>query len=91
MIGDAAHTTTPHLATGAGIAIEDAVVLAELIATDQPPAELLDRFMARRFDRCRLVVETAVKLGNMEKDKSVPIQAHFDLITNTFRQLAAPI
>ena len=91
VIGDAAHTTTPHLATGAGIAIEDAVVLAELIATDAPPAELLERFMARRFDRCRLVVETAVKLGNMEKDKSIPIQAHFDLMTNTFRQLAAPI
>ena len=32
VIGDAAHTTTPHLATGAGIAIEDAVVLAELMA-----------------------------------------------------------
>jgi 2-polyprenyl-6-methoxyphenol hydroxylase-like FAD-dependent oxidoreductase len=91
VIGDAAHTTPPHLATGAGIAIEDAVVLAELIAADAPPTELLERFMARRFDRCRLVVETAVKLGNMEKDKSVPIQAHFDLMTSTFRQLAAPI
>ena len=34
VIGDAAHTTTPHLATGAGIAIEDAVVLAELLATE---------------------------------------------------------
>ena len=91
MIGDAAHTTTPHLATGAGIAIEDAVVLAALIATDAPPAELLERFMARRFDRCRLVVETAVKLGNMEKDKSIPIQAHFDLMSATFRRLAEPI
>src|SRR5205807_3289359 len=68
-IGDAAHTTTPHLATGAGIAIEDAVVLAELLAADLSLAELLERFMARRFDRCRLVVETAVKLGEMEKDK----------------------
>ncbi len=34
VIGDAAHTTTPHLATGAGIAIEDAVVLAELLGAD---------------------------------------------------------
>jgi len=91
VIGDAAHTTTPHLATGAGIAIEDAVVLAELIAGGQPADELLAQFMARRFDRCRLVVETAVKLGEMEKDKSIPIQAHFDLMTSTFRQLAAPI
>jgi 2-polyprenyl-6-methoxyphenol hydroxylase-like FAD-dependent oxidoreductase len=91
VIGDAAHTTTPHLATGAGIAIEDAVVLAELIATEPEASQMLAKFMARRFDRCRLVVETAVKLGEMEKDKGIPIQAHFDLMTSTFRQLAAPI
>lgn len=91
VIGDAAHTTTPHLATGAGIAIEDAVVLAELLATEPTVPELLDRFMARRFARCRLVVETAVKLGEMEKDTSIPAQAHLDLMTATFRQLAAPI
>ncbi|MEA2981705.1 MAG: hypothetical protein QOF09_3528 [Alphaproteobacteria bacterium] len=91
VIGDAAHTTTPHLATGAGIAIEDAVVLAELLAADLAVAELLDRFTARRFDRCRLVVETAVKLGAMEKDTAIPIQAHFDLMSATFRKLAEPI
>ena len=91
VIGDAAHATTPHLATGAGIAIEDAVVLAELLASDLSVAELLERFMARRFDRCRLVVETAVKLGEMEKDKTIPIQAHFDLMSATFRRLAEPI
>jgi 2-polyprenyl-6-methoxyphenol hydroxylase-like FAD-dependent oxidoreductase len=91
VIGDAAHTTTPHLATGAGVAIEDAVVLAELLATDLAVPEVLERFMARRFDRCRLVVETAVKLGEMEKDASIPIQAHFELITATFRKLAEPI
>jgi 2-polyprenyl-6-methoxyphenol hydroxylase-like FAD-dependent oxidoreductase len=91
VIGDAAHTTTPHLATGAGIAIEDAVVLAELLATALPAAELLEQFMTRRFARCRLVVETAVKLGEMEKDNAIPIQAHFDLMTATFRRLGEPI
>jgi 2-polyprenyl-6-methoxyphenol hydroxylase-like FAD-dependent oxidoreductase len=91
LIGDAAHTTTPHLATGAGIAIEDAVVLAELMASKLSVPDLLEEFMARRFARCRLVVETAVKLGEMEKDTSIPIQAHFDLMTATFRQLAAPL
>ena len=53
--------------------------------------ELLEQFMARRFDRCRLVVETAVKLGEMEKDKTIPIQSHFDLMSATFRKLAEPI
>jgi 2-polyprenyl-6-methoxyphenol hydroxylase-like FAD-dependent oxidoreductase len=90
VIGDAAHTTTPHLATGAGIAIEDAIVLAELLA-DRPVPEALDAFTARRFGRCKLVVETAVRLGEMEKDTSIPIQAHFDLMTATFRRLAEPI
>jgi hypothetical protein len=47
--------------------------------------------MARRFARCRLVVETAVKLGEMEKDTTIPIQAHLDLMTATFRKLAEPI
>jgi hypothetical protein len=67
------------------------VVLAEMLATDLPAQELLDQFMTRRFDRCRLVVETAVKLGEMEKDTSIPIQTHFELITATFRKLAEPI
>src|SRR4051794_36674176 len=31
LLGDAAHTTTPHLAFGVGLAIEDAVVLAQLV------------------------------------------------------------
>ncbi|MBX9841436.1 MAG: FAD-dependent monooxygenase [Xanthobacteraceae bacterium] len=91
VIGDAAHTTTPHLATGAGIAIEDAVVLAEMLADGGPVPNIFERFVERRFARCRLVVETAVRLGEMEKDTSIPIQAHFDLMRSTFRKLAEPI
>ncbi|MBX9824322.1 MAG: FAD-dependent oxidoreductase [Xanthobacteraceae bacterium] len=91
VIGDAAHTTTPHLATGAGIAIEDAVVLADMLAGGGPVPDIFERFVERRFARCQLVVETAVRLGEMEKDKSIPIQAHFDLMRSTFRKLAEPI
>jgi 2-polyprenyl-6-methoxyphenol hydroxylase-like FAD-dependent oxidoreductase len=91
VIGDAAHTTTPHLATGAGIAIEDAVVLAELIATEASATTLFERFMMRRYERCRLVVETAIQLGEMEKDTSIPIAKHHELMTATFRKLAEPI
>jgi 2-polyprenyl-6-methoxyphenol hydroxylase-like FAD-dependent oxidoreductase len=91
VIGDAAHTTTPHLATGAGIAIEDAVVLAELMGSGIAVPDALDRFMARRFGRCRLVVETAIRLGEMEKDTTIPITAHHELMTQTFRKLAEPL
>lgn len=91
VIGDAAHTTTPHLATGAGIAIEDAIVLAEFLAANLSAEDALRLFSARRFERCRLVVETAVKLGEMEKDTRIPIEEHFNLIGETFRRLAAPL
>ena len=33
LIGDAAHATTPHLASGAGLAVEDALVLGECLAS----------------------------------------------------------
>ena len=54
VIGDAAHTTTPHLATGAGIAIEDAVVLAEMLAGDGAVPRILEDFVERRLARLPL-------------------------------------
>jgi 2-polyprenyl-6-methoxyphenol hydroxylase-like FAD-dependent oxidoreductase len=66
LIGDAAHATTPHLASGAGLAVEDALVLADLLASDLPPEDALAAFTARRYARCRMVVENSVRLGEME-------------------------
>jgi 2-polyprenyl-6-methoxyphenol hydroxylase-like FAD-dependent oxidoreductase len=66
LIGDAAHATTPHLASGAGLAVEDALVLAELIALDVPLEDVFRRFMTRRYERCRLVVENSARLGELE-------------------------
>lgn len=66
LIGDAVHTPTPHLAMGAGMAIEDAVVLGELAGEDLPVATLLERFMQRRFDRCRQIWEASVQIGEWE-------------------------
>jgi 2-polyprenyl-6-methoxyphenol hydroxylase-like FAD-dependent oxidoreductase len=56
VVGDAAHPTTPHLASGAGLAIEDTIVLTELLCSDATLREALEEFMARRYERCRMVV-----------------------------------
>jgi 2-polyprenyl-6-methoxyphenol hydroxylase-like FAD-dependent oxidoreductase len=72
LIGDAAHATTPHMASGACIAIEDAVVLAELLGSELPLAALLERFMARRAERCRVVVENSLLLGEWQKHPNTP-------------------
>lgn len=66
LIGDAAHATTPHLASGAGLAVEDALVLAEEMTAASSVAEGWRRFEERRWERSRLVVETSVRLGQME-------------------------
>ncbi len=66
LIGDAVHATTPHLASGACIGIEDGIVLAECVAANTEPAKALNDFQTRRWERCRMVVENSLKLGELE-------------------------
>ena len=67
LIGDAAHATTPHLASGAGLAVEDALVLGECLDVRAwRSSDALQRFAARRYERCRMVVENSVRLGELE-------------------------
>jgi 2-polyprenyl-6-methoxyphenol hydroxylase-like FAD-dependent oxidoreductase len=72
LIGDAVHATTPHLASGAGISIEDALVLSEELARAGTIDAALARFEARRWERCRLVVENSVRIGQMEQTHADP-------------------
>lgn len=66
LIGDAVHATTPHLAAGACIGIEDAMVLGAEIAKAASPDVALAGFEARRWERCRMVVENSGQLADIE-------------------------
>ena len=66
LIGDAVHATTPHLASGACIGLEDAIVLAEELARRDDIAAALGAFEARRWERCRMVVENSGRLAEIE-------------------------
>lgn len=66
LIGDAAHATTPHMASGAGIAAEDGLALAQELRRHDDVEVALQAFTDRRFERARLVVENSVKIGAME-------------------------
>ena len=72
LIGDAAHTATPHMAAGAGLAIEDSVVLAELLGSGSEVTEVLEKFMARRWERCRMTIKNSEQLGEWEKTPDLP-------------------
>jgi 2-polyprenyl-6-methoxyphenol hydroxylase-like FAD-dependent oxidoreductase len=69
LIGDAAHTCPPTIAQGGAMALEDAVVLAELL-TDRSTldADLWKAFTARRFDRAQTVVEASNSLAQWQID-----------------------
>ena len=89
LIGDAVHATTPHLGSGACIGIEDGIVLGEELGT-APLGQALARFMERRWERCRMVVENSRRLGEIEitgGDK----REHSQLMQASFAALAEPI
>ena len=90
LIGDAAHATTPHLASGAGMAIEDGIVLVEEIQSQSSLDQAMQRFMARRFERCRLVIDNSVKLGQIEMNHGSPVE-HTRLMSEALCSLRQPI
>ena len=59
ILGDAAHACAPHLTQGAGMALEDAVVLAECLDAPGSLDERLRAFEQRRYPRARLVQDVS--------------------------------
>jgi 2-polyprenyl-6-methoxyphenol hydroxylase-like FAD-dependent oxidoreductase len=90
LIGDAVHATTPHLASGAGAAVEDALVLAEELARGVPQDAALEAYMRRRLPRCKMIVENSVQLGQLEGSPDSKL-AFSQLMRESQAALAAPI
>ncbi|TLX10311.1 FAD-dependent monooxygenase [Rhizobium sp. MHM7A] len=72
LIGDAAHATTPQLASGAGMGIEDGLVLGEEMARNMYVPTALQSFMRRRYDRCKLVVDSSLEISRLERERAAP-------------------
>src|SRR3954451_23311897 len=69
LIGDAAHTCPPTIAQGGAMALEDAVVLAELLVQGDALGQgLWDAFTARRHERATTVVDASNQLAQWQLD-----------------------
>lgn len=90
LIGDAVHATTPHLASGACIGIEDGLVLAECVGRGGPVQDALQAFQARRWERCRMVVENSLRLGEIEMTNGNKDE-HAQIMRESMMALAQPI
>ncbi|MGA7805139.1 FAD-dependent monooxygenase [Bradyrhizobium sp.] len=57
LIGDAAHATSPNMASGAAMAFEDALVLSKLIVSGQDVAKVTNEYTNQRIARIRWLHE----------------------------------
>ena len=57
LIGDAAHASSPNMAQGAAMALEDALVLADVLAKSQPLEQAAAEYQRRRTSRIAWVQE----------------------------------
>lgn len=73
LLGDAVHTTTPHLGQGAGLAIEDGLVLAEELARHADIPQALAAYRARRFERCAGIVQASLAICMGQLGKGPPV------------------
>ena len=69
LIGDAAHSCPPTIAQGAAQALEDALVLADVVTRREViDQDLWDEFHRRRVERATAVVDASVQLAEWQRD-----------------------
>ena len=94
LLGDAVHSVTPHLGQGAAQTIEDGVVLAEELGASGPAdadvADAFTRYAARRYERCKFIVEASVQIGDWEMHPS-PDADQAGLTQRVMETMALPL
>lgn len=64
LLGDAAHAMTPNMGQGAGMAIEDAYVLARALQ-QQPIPQALQTYQEQRYNRVRQIQNASRQIGQV--------------------------
>ncbi|MBD8577140.1 FAD-dependent monooxygenase [Pseudomonas syringae] len=92
LLGDAAHAPTPHMTSGGGMAIEDAVVLADCIAATQSGQAALELYSNRRYERCKTICDASLQLcRNEQQDPLGNREKSAALLLSTYQFLGQPI
>jgi 2-polyprenyl-6-methoxyphenol hydroxylase and related FAD-dependent oxidoreductases len=90
LIGDAVHATTPHLGQGAGMAIEDSIVLADELARHDSIEAAFAAFHDRRFERCAYIVRASHAICMGQIGKGPPVD-NAKATAEMFERTAQPI
>ncbi len=90
LLGDAVHATTPHLGQGAGMAIEDGVVLADELAQADEPEPAFQAYRHRRFERCRFITTMSRAICDAQLGRGPPVD-QAKATGDVFKMMARPI
>jgi len=90
LLGDAVHATTPHLGQGAGMAIEDSIVLAEELSQRATPEQAFSAYRERRLERCRYIVEKSLAICRGQIGSGPPVD-NAKATAEMFQVTAQPI
>lgn len=90
LLGDAVHGTTPHLGQGAGMAIEDGLVLADELEKNDDIESTFKAYRERRFDRCKFIVDASVSVCEFQMGRGAPID-YAQLTRDMFEATAKPL
>ena len=90
LLGDAVHATTPHLGQGAGMAVEDSIVLADELSKHAAPEEAFAAYRDRRFERCRYIVESSLAICRGQLGEGPPVD-NAKATAEMFQVTAQPI
>jgi 2-polyprenyl-6-methoxyphenol hydroxylase-like FAD-dependent oxidoreductase len=95
LIGDAAHASSPMMGQGGSMAMEDAVVLAELLDARPQMDEAIGGFIGRRSPRVRWVRQQSQAVAEFLRlpanIRNAALRAHGDTaLHDRFRPLIAP-
>lgn len=90
LLGDAIHASTPHLAQGAGMAIEDGIVLAEELARATTLDGAFTAYRARRYERAKFIAENSILIGESQMGRVAPVDVGA-LNGQTIKMMAEPV
>ncbi|CAM5386071.1 FAD-dependent oxidoreductase [Sphingobium scionense] len=90
LLGDSVHATTPHLGQGAGMAIEDSLVLADELSKHDDLESAFAAYHARRFERCAYIVRASLAICHGQIGKGPPVD-NAAATHDMFEMIAEPI
>jgi len=88
LLGDAAHPTTPNLAQGGCMAIEEAGLLARLLKEGDDPQTALRAYERLRIPRSRMIVNFSHLWGKMSDWRSGPARRLKELVIRNWPRAA---